>query len=321
MATNGQTTAVQTRPSRLARRTARRRARSAAAPGARRDARWAYLFVAPFFVVFAVFGLYPLGYALLLSFTDWHGAGVANWIGLDNYRYLLGSGEFWASLGRSGVIWLLVVPAQAVLSLALAVLLSRPDLRGRGLFRTAFIVPFVTPLIAMAEIWIVMYDDDFGLVNAVLNFFGLPDVGWLTTTAWAKPTLALLVLWKTTGFAIILMLAGLQAIDRGLYEAAEMDGAGAWTKFWRVTVPLMRRTIAFYVVTVTLIVFQMFAEPYVVTRGGPYNSTTTAGLYLYDNIRASDFGTGAANSFLLVLLVFGLSLLAVRLLRSKEETR
>lgn len=306
-------------PTTAVRARGRRRARPAA--GKRRDARWAYLFVAPFFVVFAAFGLYPLGYALLLSFTDWQGAGVANWIGFDNYSYLLTSGEFWASLGRSGVIWLLVVPLQAVLSLGLAVALSRPDLRGRGLFRTAFIVPFVTPLIAMAEIWIVMYDEDFGLVNAVLGFLGLPEVGWLTTTAWAKPTLALLVLWKTTGFAIILMLAGLQSIGRELYEAAEMDGAGAWTKFWRVTVPLMRRTIAFYVVTMTLIVFQMFAEPYVVTRGGPYNSTTTAGLYLYDNIRASDFGTGAANSFLLVLLVFGLSLLAVRLLRSKEGTR
>ncbi|MCO8277085.1 sugar ABC transporter permease [Actinoplanes sp. TRM 88003] len=278
-----------------------------------------YVFVLPFFVVFAAFGAYPLAYALRLSFTKWTGAGEARWIGLDNYTYLLTSPEFWASLGNSSIMWLLVVPIQLVAGLGAAVLLSNAKLRLRGLFRVAFIAPFVTPLVAMAQVWIVVFDRDYGLVNHALNLIGLPDVGWLTSTAWSKPTLALLFLWKTTGFAIIILLAGLQAVPSHVYEAADLDGASRARQFWSMTVPLMRRSLSFLLVIQTLAVFQMFAEPFVVTQGGPYGSTTTAGLYLYDHITASDLGTGAANSFLLVILVFALSLLSVRLLRARDE--
>ncbi|MEU7858209.1 sugar ABC transporter permease [Nonomuraea sp. NPDC049141] len=291
-----------------------------AAIGSRRLPRLSpYLFIAPFFAVFAAFGVYPLVYALRLSFTRWRGAGEATWVGVGNYVYLLTNPDFWASLGNSAVMWLLIVPIQVVAGLGAAVLLANARLRLRGLFRVAFIAPFVTPLVAMAQVWIVVFDEDYGLVNHVLGLVGLPAVGWLTATAWAKPTLALLFLWKTTGFAIIILLAGLQAVPGAVYEAASIDGASRWRQFWSLTVPLVRRSIAFLVVVQTLAVFQMFAEPYVVTEGGPYGSTTTAGLYLYDHISASDLGTGAANSFLLVLLVFGLSLGAVRLLRPKDE--
>ncbi|GGZ03140.1 carbohydrate ABC transporter permease [Streptomyces rochei] len=278
-----------------------------------------YLFVAPFYVVFAAFGLYPLVFAFQLSFTDWKGAGEAHFIGLGNYTYLLTSPEFWSSLGNSAVMWLLIVPVQIVGGLAVAVLLANARLRARGLFRVVFIAPFVTPLVAMAQVWIVVFDTDYGLVNSLLNLVGLPDVAWLTSTAWAKPTLALLFLWKTTGFAIIILLAGLQAVPADVYEAAALDGASRRRQFWSLTLPLVRRSIAFLVVVQTLAVFQMFAEPFVVTQGGPYGSTTTSGLFLYNHITSSDLGTGAANSFLLVLLVFALSLLSVRLLRSRDE--
>ncbi|MFE0865918.1 carbohydrate ABC transporter permease [Streptomyces rochei] len=278
-----------------------------------------YLFVAPFYVVFAAFGLYPLVFAFQLSFTDWKGAGEAHFIGLGNYTYLLTSPEFWSSLGNSAVMWLLIVPVQIVGGLAVAVLLANARLRGRGVFRVVFIAPFVTPLVAMAQVWIVVFDTDYGLVNSLLNLVGLPDVAWLTSTAWAKPTLALLFLWKTTGFAIIILLAGLQAVPADVYEAAALDGASRRRQFWSLTLPLVRRSIVFLVVVQTLAVFQMFAEPFVVTQGGPYGSTTTSGLFLYNHITSSDLGTGAANSFLLVLLVFALSLLSVRLLRSRDE--
>lgn len=278
-----------------------------------------YLFILPFFLVFAAFAAYPLGYALRLSFTRWTGAGQARWIGIDNYTYLLTSSEFWSSLANSSIMWVLVVPLQLVAGLGAAVLLSNAKLRLRGVFRVAFIAPFVTPLVAMAQVWIVVFDRDYGLVNHVLNLVGLPDVGWLTSTVWSKPTLALLFLWKTTGFAIIILLAGLQSVATHVYEAADLDGASRWRQFWSMTVPLMRRSLSFLLVIQTLAVFQMFAEPFVVTQGGPYGSTTTAGLYLYDHITASDLGTGAANSFLLVILVFALSLVSVRLLRAKDE--
>lgn len=278
-----------------------------------------YLMILPFFVSFVAFGAYPLLFALRLSFTNWKGFGELRWIGLDNYTYLLSSSEFWASLANSGIMWLLIVPVQTIGAVAIAAALSRSGLRGRGFFRTALIIPFVTPLIAMAQVWILLYDADFGAVNTALEAVGLPSIGWLTTTAWSKPTIALLVLWKTTGFAIVIMLAAIQGISDDVYEAADIDGAGVWHKFWSITVPLMRRAIAFYVVIATLGISQMFAEPYVMTKGGPYNSTITSGLFLYNHVTASDLGLGAANSFLLVLLVFVLSLVSVRLLRSKED--
>jgi ABC-type sugar transport system permease subunit len=279
-----------------------------------------YLMISPFFLLFIVFGLYPLFFSLRLSFTNWRGSGELKWIGLGNYTYLLTSSDFWASLGNSGVMWLLVVPLQTIGAVAIAGLLAQAGLRGRGFVRTTVIVPFVTPLIAMAQVWILLFDTDFGAVNAVLRALGGPSIGWLTTTAWAKPTIALLVLWKTTGFAIVIMLAAIQSIPDDLYEAAAIDGASTWRTFWGITVPLMYRAIAFYVVIATLGISQMFAEPFVMTKGGPYNSTITSGLFLYNHITTSDLGLGAANSFVLVVLVFVISLLSVRLLRSKEDS-
>jgi len=274
--------------------------------------------VLPFVAIFLAFSVYPLIYTFRLSFTNWRGSGAAEWVGLGNYSYLLTSQQFWSSIGNSAVLWLLIVPIQLVIGVVIAVLLNSATLKFRGLYRIAYIVPFVTPLVAIAQIWIVLFDQGYGAVNAVLGLFGIPEVGWLTTTMWAKPTLALLFLWKTTGFIVIILLSGLQSIDGSIYEAAAIDGASRPRQLWSITVPLLRRTIMFCVVLQTLAVFQMFAEPYVMTQGGPYNSTTTAGYYLYNHITRADLGTGAANSFLLVILVLALSLGFVRLLRAKD---
>lgn len=277
-----------------------------------------YVFVLPFVVLFLAFSVYPLLFTARLSFTNWRGTGAAEWVGWDNYTYLLTSPAFWQSLGNSAVLWLLIIPVQMVVGILVAVLLNSAKLRLRGMYRVAFIVPFVTPLVAVAQIWVVLFDQQYGAVNALLGMVGLPDIGWLTTSEWAKPTLALLFLWKTTGFIVIILLSGLQSIDSALYEAADLDGASRGRQLWSITVPLLRRTIMFAVVLQTLAVFQMFAEPFVVTQGGPYNSTTTAGYYLYNNITRADLGTGAANSFLLIMFVMALSLLFVRLLRAKD---
>ncbi|HWJ85144.1 MAG TPA: sugar ABC transporter permease [Cellulomonas sp.] len=257
-------------------------------------------------------------FTLQLSFTDWHGSGSAHWVGWGNYTYLLTNPAFWSSLGNSAVMWLLIVPVQIVVALLVAVLLDNAKTRMRGFYRVAFLVPFVTPLVAVAQIWVVVFDQQYGAVNSVLNALGLPDVGWLTTSEWAKPTLALLFLWKTTGFIVIILLSGLQSIDPTVYEASSIDGASRFRQLRSMTLPLVRRTLMFAVVLQTLAIFQMFAEPFVVTDGGPYGSTTTAGLYLYNHITRADLGTGAANSFLLVIVVMVLSLGFVRLLRSED---
>lgn len=277
-----------------------------------------YVFVLPFVAIFVAFSVYPMLFTLRLSFTDWRGSGAATWVGWDNYTYLLGNDMFWGSLGNSAVLWLMIVPVQVVLGLLVAVLLNNAKIRMRSFYRIAFLVPFVTPLVAVAQIWVVVFDQEFGAVNGLLNLVGLPDVGWLTTSEWAKPTLALLFLWKTTGFIVIILLSGLQSIDASVYEAASIDGASRTRQLWSITVPLVRRTLMFSVVLQTLAVFQMFAEPFVVTDGGPYSSTTTAGLHLYEHITRGDLGTGAANSFLLVIVVMGLSLLFVRFLRTED---
>lgn len=277
-----------------------------------------YLFIAPFFVIFAAFGVYPLVFALQLSFTSWHGAGVPKPVGFGNYTYLLTSPEWWHALLVSAILWVLIVPAQVVLSLVLAVLLSNVRLRGRAIFRTAFIVPLVTPLVAMAQVWIMLFDSRYGTVNQLLGTVGLPQPAWLDSDGWSRPTLGMLVIWKSLGFAVIIMLAGLQSINQDLYEAAQIDGAGWGRQFWHITFPLMRRPIAFYTVLATLAVFQMFAEPYIITKGGPDDATTNAGMYLYGFINNLDLGTGSAASFLLVLVVLFLSLVSMRLLRSRE---
>ena len=277
-----------------------------------------YSFVAPFLLIFALFSVYPLIYALRLSFTRWHGIGEPRWIGWSNYTYLLSNPDFWRSLLNSSELWLIIVPVQLFVGVIAAVLLNNSLIRARGFFRTSFIIPFVSPLVAIAQIWIVLFDQKNGVVNSILHLFGLPQVGWLTTSAWSQITLGLLFLWKTTGFAIIILLSGLQGIDSTLYEAAEIDGATKTRQLRSITLPLLRRTLMFLLVLQTLAVFQMFAEPYIVTQGGPYGATTTAGLYLYNHITLTDLGTGAANSFILVAIVMSISMFFVRVLRARD---
>jgi ABC-type sugar transport system permease subunit len=299
--------------------------RSPSSPGLTRLRKWLggsyapYLFIVPFFILFAIFGLYPLLYALRLSFTYWHGAGSPRFIGLDNYTYLLTNSFFWQSLSTSAVIWLLVVPVQTVFAILAAVILSGQALRFRWFFRTAFLTPYVVPLVAVAQIWLILFDQQSGAVNTILQALHLPAIGWLTDAAWARVTLALLVLWKSSGFAIVVMLAALQSIPQEYYEAAAIDGAGAQAQFWLITVPLLRRAISFFIIISTLGVIQMFAEPYVLTQGGPYNATTTAGYFLLSYINNADYGTGAANSFLLMVTVVVIALVLLRVLRTAEE--
>lgn len=277
-----------------------------------------YALIAPFFVLFAAFGAYPLFFALQLSFTDWRGSGTLHWIGFSNYTYLLTSSEFWASLGNSGVMWLLIVPVQTIGAVAVAAMLSRSNLRFTKSLRTVMILPYVTPLAAMAQAFILLFDTNFGVTNYLLNLVGVGPIGWLTTTLWSKPTIALFALWKSSGFALIIMLAAVQQIPEEVYEAAAIDGANRLRTFFSITVPLVERSVAFFLVVSTLGISQLFLEPYVLTKGGPYTSSTTSGLYLYNHIGASDLGTGAANSFLLVILVLILSLVSVKLLRPED---
>lgn len=277
-----------------------------------------YFLIAPFFLLFAAFGVFPVLYALQLSFTKWHGAGLPIAIGLDNYLFLLGNDSFWNAIWNAVVLWLLIVPAQILISIAVAAQLSR-RLRFNSLFRTIFLVPYLVPLVAIAQVWLILFDRDAGAVNAALTGFGLPVVGWLTDEFWAKPTIALLVLWKQFGFSILIFMAAIQQIPIDVYESAVLDGATGRAQFRFITVPLVRRTTVFFMIIATLGILQMFAEPFVLTGGGPYGTTITPGYALFQYTRNLDLGTGAAHSFLLMLIVAGLSLAMLRLLRTRGE--
>lgn len=261
-----------------------------------------YIFTAPFIVIFVAFNAYPILFTIRLSFTSWHGAGDATWVGLGNYLYLLTNQYFWNSIVNSAVLWVLILPTQMAIALVLATLCNNAKIKARASYRLFFLVPFVTPLVAVAQIWRIAFDTRYGLVNQVLSYVGLGPVPWLTDAAWAKPTLAILFIWKTTGFIALILLSGLQSIDGQIYEAATIDGAGKLRQFVSVTIPLLKNVLVFAAVLQTIAVFQMFAEPFIVTQGGPYSSTTTAGLFLYGHISRADLGTGAANSFLLILI-------------------
>lgn len=278
-----------------------------------------YLFIAPFFIFFCAFSLFPLLYAFGLSFTHWHGDADPRFIGLSNYVFLLTDSSFWDSLANSAILWLLIIPVRILSAVVVAALLSLPTLRFRGFFRTSVLLPYVVPLVAIIQVWLVLFDQDFGAINTLLSWLHLPTIGWLTTSMWAKPTLAMLLLWCGSAFAILSMLAAIQAVPTEYYEAASLDGAGPVRQFFTITLPLLRRTVGFLVVFSTLGVVQMFAEPKLLTSGGPYNSTTTAGFWLNSYISNSDFGTGAANSFLLMIILVVLSLVMLRFLRAGDE--
>lgn len=278
-----------------------------------------YLFIAPFFLFFCAFSLFPFLYSFALSFTHWHGDASPRFIGLSNYTYLLTSSTFWQSLANSAVLWVLIIPVRVLVAVLIAALLALPRLRLRGFFRTSMLLSYVVPMVAIAQVWLVLFDQDFGAINTLLGLLHLPAIGWLTTSTWAKPTLAMLVLWCGSAFAVLAMLAAIQAVPAEYYEAAALDGAGAVRQFFAITLPLLRRTIAFLTVFSTLGVVQMFVEPKVLTNGGPYNSTVTAGFLLNSYISNSDFGTGAANSFLLTIILVILSLFMLRFMRAGDE--
>ncbi len=278
-----------------------------------------YAFTAPFVIVFLIFSVYPILFTLQLSFTSWRGVGSPDWVGISNYIFLLGNEHFWYSIWNSSALWVLILPAQMFLSLVIAVLVNNAKVRARSAYRIIFLVPFVTPLVAVAQIWKLVFDTDYGLVNYMLTAVGLDPVPWLTSVQWAKPTLAFLFIWKTTGFIVMILLSGLQSIDEQVYEAATIDGAGAVRQFTSITFPLIQNTLLFAVILQTIAVFQMFAEPFVITQGGPYSSTTTAGLYLYNHINRADLGTGAANSFLLIVAVAVFSIAASLLSRKVRQ--
>lgn len=277
------------------------------------------LFLTPWILGFGLVGAYPLVYSLLVSLTDYNPlSGEANWIGLANYTRAFQDERFWQSLKVTALFVLGTIPFTTTLSLALALLINRP-IRGRSFLRASFFLPTVVSLVVVSLIFKQVYSP-FGLLNTILTAIGLEGHPWLQDPMTALPAVMLMDVWAAIGYYMVIYLAGLQTIPQDLYEAAELDGASSARKHWHITLPLLIPTTLFVVVINTIRSLQVFIEIYVMTRGGPLDSTLTTVFYLYDQaFRYFDMGYASAIAYLLFLVTLVVSVIQSRLLRSRVD--
>ncbi|MGH7491396.1 MAG: carbohydrate ABC transporter permease [bacterium] len=284
--------------------------------------RAAYLFLAPALVPIFLFFFVPALAALVLGFTDFDVYALANFeyvrfVGLKNYRQLLGDSLFWQAMRNTFYYVLVGGPLSIAASLSTALLLNSKLVRFRGFFQTVYFAPVVTTLVAVAVVWRFLYHPRFGLLNYALGFFGVAPIDWLGDPFWAMPAIILMSIWKSFGYNMIIFVAGLQNIPTQLYEAARMDGANAWQQFKSITLPMLAPTTVFVSIIAMIANFQLFTEPYVMTQGGPVNSTLSIVLLMYQQgFRWWNLGYAAAIAFVL----FGVILLG-SLLQSRLQKR
>ena len=285
----------------------------------RQVARAGWLFLAPALLLIGFFFFLPAAAALLLSLTDFDIYALATldnarFVGTSNYARLLDHPLFWTSLKNTFYFALGCGPLTVLVALVAALLVNAPLARFRTFFRTAYFVPFVTTLVAVAIVWRYLYHPTYGLLNYTLGVFGIAPVNWLGDPRWAMPAIILMAVWKNFGYYMLIFIAGLQAIPRELYEAAELDGASAWKRFVHVTVPQLGPSLVFVGVVVMIGYFQLFAEPYVMTQGGPLRSTTSLVLLMYEEgFRWWRMGFAAAIAFVLFVIILIWTLIQRRL--------
>jgi multiple sugar transport system permease protein len=283
------------------------------------------MLLAPGLAAIAILFLLPIAAAFLLSLTDFdiYSLGdVSNvrLIGIRNYRNLLADPLLWKAMRNTALFLFVGGPLTLGVALAAALLLQSRAARWKGLFRTIYFAPYVTTLVAVAVVFRYLYHPRFGLIDQALATIGIRPIDWLGDPRWAMPAIILLAVWKNFGYATILLVAGLQAIPESLYEAARLEGAGWWTLFRRITVPMLSPTLLFLGVMTTIGYFQFFAEPYVMTGGGgPLNATLSVGLLMYKNgFRWWNMGYAAAIAFVLFVVVLGLTALQFRIQKGNE---
>ncbi len=270
-----------------------------------------WMFAAPALSVIALFFGLPVIAALALSLTDFDIYALADldnlrFVGLDNYANLLRNPLFWKSLGNTLYFVVVGVPLSVVMSLGAALLLHSKLGRLKPFFRTAFFAPVVTTVVAVAVIWRYLFHTKYGLVNWLLAYVGIDPIDWLGDPHWAMPTIILFAVWKNFGYNMIIFLAGLQSIPEDLYEAARIDGAGTWKQFRHITVPMLGPVLLLVGILTMAGYFQLFAEPYVMTQGGPLESTKSVLYLMYEEgFKWWNLGNASAVAFLLFVLMVG----------------
>jgi cellobiose transport system permease protein len=282
------------------------------------------LFIAPFFVIFAVFGLFPLGYTAWVSLHDWGLAGKGSFVGLDNYTALFGDADFWnAVVNTLGMLVLATVP-QLLLALVLASLLNR-GLRGLTFYRMAVLAPIVTSVAAVGIVFSQIFDRDAGMVNGLLGLADVAAIDWQADKWSSWIAIATMVNWRWTGYNALIYLAAMQSVPRDLYEAAEIDGASRSRQFWTITVPMIRPAVVFTVIVSTIAGMQLFTEPLIFGQGafaisgGSLRQFQTVSMYMFEKaFRDFDYGYGSAVAWMIFLLIMIVTLVNFLLTRKAK---
>lgn len=299
---------AQTGTVRATKKPERRRRRSPGPPA------WiGYAFIAPNFIGFAIFTLLPLAFALGVAFTKWDvvsGVRGLQWVGLQNFVDIANDPNFWQSARLTLLYVGGSVPLTLILGLAVALVLNGP-IPGRAILRAIFFIPFIVNAVAISATWILLYHPTFGPIDIGLRLLGVANAPlWLASSEWAMPALIIMAIWGGIGYDAVLYLAALQDVPRDLVEAAALDGAGAWQRFWSVTLPFLTPTIFFLLVTGFIGASQSFGTINLMTQGGPGRSTTVLSYYLYQNgFQFYKFGYAAAISWVMFVAVLVLTLI------------
>ncbi len=288
-----------------------------------REALVGWSFALPFLLIFFAFMFGPIVASFVLSLTsfgigDMQNPIGASFVGTSNYTKLASDPLFIQSAVNTAYFVLIGVPLTLVCALGLAIALNQGYVRFKALFRVGYYLPVVTSIVAIAVIWRYLLNPDDGLVNMVLKTFGVQGPNWLGDPVLAMPAIILMAVWRNVGFAMVIFLAGLQTIPRELYEASAIDGAGRWATFRFVTLPMLRPTLLFVLVTTSIGYLQLFEEPFVMTGGGPLNKTLSVAMYLYrQGFNFVHLGYAAAIAYALFLAILVLAFVQFRLLRQE----
>lgn len=283
-----------------------------------------YLYIAPFFLIFLVFGLYPLGYTVWVSLHEWGVAGKVKFVGLDNYADLVVDPDFWnAVVNTLGMLVLATVP-QLLIALALAALLNQP-LRALTALRMGVLIPIVTSVTAVGIVFSQIYDRDAGMVNGLLDLIGVQPVDWRAHKWSSWLAISTMVDWRWTGYNALIYLAAMQSVPRDLYEAAVLDGASRIRQFWSITVPMIRPAVVFTVIVSTIAGMQLFTEPLIFGQGtfaisgGSLRQFQTVSMYMFEKaFRDFDYGYGSAVAWMIFLFILLLTLINFALSRREK---
>ncbi len=282
--------------------------------------RWPLLFVSPFFILFAVFALYPIFFSLYLSFHEWRGVGAMRPVGFANYTRLFGDRIFWNSMTNAVLLFFIYVPIMTFLAVVIATILHGGFVRFQGVWRAIIFMPHLTSMVAAGFTFRLILDTHSGFANQALGWLGVSPVPWLDDMWWARISVGLLMIWAWLGYNTIIMLAGLQTIPIELNEAAAVDGANRVQVFFRITVPLLQPVILFAVTLSIIGTFQLFTEPYILTGGGPIRATETPVMQIFSSTFANlRFGYAAAMSYVYFVTIIVLAIIQFRLVTRRNR--